>query len=227
MNIPLPRRDGRNSLDAPSLGVLAHVVVIHPVALVRRGIAGFIADSRICEPADILSFETSVQASGALARLTVGDVVVMTLEDCAFGEREALVPKGVTVVAMGCCDTTSLRLFEAGRIDAVVSSSVNAEDLVRTIVHLASGGRLQPRKVAQPRLAGGLGRLSQRQLEILELLTRGLLNKQIAWELGLTEGTVKSHVSAILEKLGCSRRTQAITTFMMSGARDFDRTRAA
>ena len=56
---------------------------------------------------------------------------------------------------------------------------------------------------------------------ILELMTRGLLNKQIAWELGLTEGTVKSHVSAILEKLGCSRRTQAITAFMLSGAREF------
>jgi DNA-binding NarL/FixJ family response regulator len=58
--------------------------------------------------------------------------------------------------------------------------------------------------------------LSNRQFEILELMTRGLLNKQIAWELGLTEGTVKSHVSAILEKLGCDRRTQAITTFMHS-----------
>jgi DNA-binding NarL/FixJ family response regulator len=45
-------------------------------------------------------------------------------------------------------------------------------------------------------------------------MTRGLLNKQIAWELGLTEGTVKSHVSAILDKLGCDRRTQAITAFM-------------
>ena len=56
--------------------------------------------------------------------------------------------------------------------------------------------------------------LSVRQLEILELMTRGLLNKQIAWELGLTEGTVKSHVSAILEKLGCSRRTQAIAAFL-------------
>ena len=47
-------------------------------------------------------------------------------------------------------------------------------------------------------------------------MTRGLLNKQIAWELGLTEGTVKSHVSAILDKLGCDRRTQAITAYMKS-----------
>ena len=62
----------------------------------------------------------------------------------------------------------------------------------------------------------GMSKLSSRQVEILELMTRGLLNKQIAWELGVTEGTVKSHVSAILEKLGCDRRTQAIAAFLQS-----------
>jgi DNA-binding NarL/FixJ family response regulator len=229
MNIPLPRRDTRNSVEAPSVGVLTHVVVIHPVALMRRGIQAAIADSHVCEASDILSFESVVQAASAMSKLSAGDVVLMPLEDSAFIEREnaTLVPKGVSVVSMGNCDTTAVRLFDTGRIDAVISGSASAEDLVRAVVLLASGGRSAPKRAAQPRLTGGLGRLSQRQLEILELMTRGLLNKQIAWELGLTEGTVKSHVSAILEKLGCSRRTQAITAFMMSGAREFDRTRAA
>jgi DNA-binding NarL/FixJ family response regulator len=56
--------------------------------------------------------------------------------------------------------------------------------------------------------------LSPRQFQILELMATGLLNKQIAWELGLTEGTIKSHVSSILEKMKCSRRTQAIADFL-------------
>ena len=229
MNIPLPRRDTRSTLEGPSVGVLTHVVVIHPVALMRRGIQGSIVDSHVCEASDILCFESVVQAASALTKLTAGDVVIMPLEDSLFIEREnaTLVPKGVSVIAMGGCDSTSIRLFDAGRIDAVISGSARAEDLVRTVVLLACGGRSAPKRTPQPRLTGGLGRLSQRQLEILVLMTRGLLNKQIAWELGLTEGTVKSHVSAILEKLGCSRRTQAITAFMMSGAREFDRTRAA
>ena len=51
-------------------------------------------------------------------------------------------------------------------------------------------------------------------------LRPGYINQEIVklafWELGLTEGTVKSHVSAILEKLGCSRRTQAIAAFLAS-----------
>jgi len=56
--------------------------------------------------------------------------------------------------------------------------------------------------------------LSPRQFQILELMSKGLLNKQIAWELGLTEGTIKSHVSSILERMKCNRRTQAIADFL-------------
>jgi DNA-binding NarL/FixJ family response regulator len=60
----------------------------------------------------------------------------------------------------------------------------------------------------------GLARLSRRQFEILELMTGGLLNKQIAGQLGVSEATVKAHVSSILVKLNCSRRTQATTAYM-------------
>jgi DNA-binding NarL/FixJ family response regulator len=42
------------------------------------------------------------------------------------------------------------------------------------------------------------------------MLSGGLLNKQIAYELGVSEATVKAHVSAILQKLGVDSRTQAV-----------------
>ena len=42
------------------------------------------------------------------------------------------------------------------------------------------------------------------------MLSEGLLNKQIAYELGVSEATVKAHVSAILQKLGVESRTQAV-----------------
>jgi DNA-binding NarL/FixJ family response regulator len=226
MNIPLTRRDSRSPLNGASRVVLAHLVVIHPIPVVRRGIIGLLADSQLCEASGLSGFESLTQAASALAELRAGDVVIIAGEDCSILERSKLA-QGVAVAAIGTCDSNALRAFEAGTIDAALSANVGAEDLVRTVMLLASGGRALPKRIAQPRLPGGLGRLSQRQFEILELMTRGLLNKQIAWELGLTEGTVKSHVSAILEKLGCSRRTQAITAFMTSGARDFERGRAA
>ena len=55
-----------------------------------------------------------------------------------------------------------------------------------------------------------LASLTPQQVRVLMMLSGGLLNKQIAYELGVSEATVKAHVSAILQKLGVDSRTQAV-----------------
>jgi DNA-binding NarL/FixJ family response regulator len=55
-----------------------------------------------------------------------------------------------------------------------------------------------------------LGTLTPQQVRVLTMLSEGLLNKQIAYELGVSEATIKAHVSAILQKLGVESRTQAV-----------------
>ncbi len=55
-----------------------------------------------------------------------------------------------------------------------------------------------------------LATLTPQQVRVLMMLSGGLLNKQIAHELGVSEATVKAHVSAILQKLGVESRTQAV-----------------
>jgi DNA-binding NarL/FixJ family response regulator len=55
-----------------------------------------------------------------------------------------------------------------------------------------------------------LGTLTPQQVRVLTMLSEGLLNKQIAYELSVSEATVKAHVSAILDKLGVDSRTQAV-----------------
>ena len=55
-----------------------------------------------------------------------------------------------------------------------------------------------------------LSTLTPQQVRVLMMLSSGLLNKQIAYELGVSEATVKAHVSAILQKLGVESRTQAV-----------------
>ncbi len=57
-----------------------------------------------------------------------------------------------------------------------------------------------------------LSTLTPQQVRVLMMLSEGLLNKQIAYELGVSEATVKAHVSAILQKLGVESRTQAVIT---------------
>ena len=59
-------------------------------------------------------------------------------------------------------------------------------------------------------LIGRLATLTPQQVRVLMMLSGGLLNKQIAYELGVSEATVKAHVSAILQKLGVDSRTQAV-----------------
>jgi DNA-binding NarL/FixJ family response regulator len=55
-----------------------------------------------------------------------------------------------------------------------------------------------------------LSTLTPQQVRVLMMLSSGLLNKQIAYELGVSKATVKAHVSAILQKLGVESRTQAV-----------------
>jgi len=59
-------------------------------------------------------------------------------------------------------------------------------------------------------LMARMATLTPQQVRVLMMLSEGLLNKQIAFELGVSEATVKAHVSAILQKLGVESRTQAV-----------------
>jgi DNA-binding NarL/FixJ family response regulator len=59
-------------------------------------------------------------------------------------------------------------------------------------------------------LISRLSTLTPQQVRVLMMLSEGLLNKQIAYELGVSEATIKAHVSAILQKLGVESRTQAV-----------------
>ena len=60
------------------------------------------------------------------------------------------------------------------------------------------------------RLRDRLVTLTPQQVRVLMMLSEGLLNKQIAYELGVSEANIKAHVSAILQKLGVESRTQAV-----------------
>ncbi len=61
------------------------------------------------------------------------------------------------------------------------------------------------------------GPLTERELEVLGLLSKGLANKQIAMELGISEHTVKFHVSSIYQKLNVTNRTEAVRAGLRGG----------
>ena len=71
-------------------------------------------------------------------------------------------------------------------------------------------GRLQPVTDEEAEFANKMAALTTAQYRVLYLLHEGFLNKQIAFELAITEATVKAHITAIFRKLGVSNRTQAV-----------------
>ncbi len=63
---------------------------------------------------------------------------------------------------------------------------------------------------AERETARRIGELTPQQFRVLQMLSTGLLNKQIAWELGVSEATIKAHMTAIMRKLGTANRTQTV-----------------
>ena len=59
-------------------------------------------------------------------------------------------------------------------------------------------------------MAERMARLTPQQFKVLMMVSQGLLNKQIAYDMGISEATVKAHVTAIMNKLGVNNRTQAV-----------------
>ena len=70
---------------------------------------------------------------------------------------------------------------------------------------------------ASPRAADALAELTERELEVLRLMARGLSNAQIADRLVITPGTAKTHVGRILMKLGLGNRVQAVVLAYETG----------
>ncbi|RKR06639.1 LuxR family two component transcriptional regulator [Kushneria sinocarnis] len=62
----------------------------------------------------------------------------------------------------------------------------------------------------EAKFAEAIASLTPQQFRVLNMLTEGLLNKQIAYDLNVSEATIKAHVTAILRKLGVHSRTQAV-----------------
>ena len=75
-------------------------------------------------------------------------------------------------------------------------------------------------------VVGRLATLTPQQVRVLMMLGEGLLNKQIAYKLGVSEATIKAHVSAILQKLGVDSRTQAVIAISKIGGGAGDWSRA-
>jgi len=109
------------------------------------------------------------------------------------------------------------RALDHGAMGFIPKSS-NAEALGAALLRVLDGDRVVPEiagaapQTAQDEheIAARIRDLTPQQFRVLQMLGSGKLNKQIGYELGVSEATIKAHMSAILRKLGASNRTQAV-----------------
>lgn len=205
------------------------VLIVSDIRLYREGLAEMLArDGRLRLAGTAGSIDL------ALAHLESSEAQVVLL-DMGLPESRAAVGaiaasgRRAKVVALGISETCAdvVSCAEAG-VRAYVCRESSLQDLV-TAVERAVAGELYctPRIAAalmdsvarlSARAAGEDGaQLTQREIEIAELLDQGLGNREIALRLHISVATVKVHVHHILEKLGTGRRGEATAKLRRSG----------
>jgi len=109
------------------------------------------------------------------------------------------------------------RALEAGAQGYIIKG-MPYQTLIDALLRVYSGGRFLPPPVARALASRAPDSdLSTREKEVLHLMVGGNSNKQIASVLGITEATVKSYVSTILQRLDVDDRTQAVVTALQRG----------
>jgi DNA-binding NarL/FixJ family response regulator len=170
----------------------------------------------------------------ALAAEAAPDVVLMDLNlpditgvDATAQILAAAPASRVLMMTMSADDDAVVAAMRAGARGYVVKG-VGRDDLLHAVRTVASGGAVFSPSVADrlgtffTGLAVGGGRetfpqLTSREVEVLDLVARGLENRRIARELHLSDKTVRNHVSNVLTKLGVEDRSEAIARARSAG----------
>jgi DNA-binding NarL/FixJ family response regulator len=118
------------------------------------------------------------------------------------------------ILLTNTADSALVGLALRSGVRGVISLDATAEE-IEAAVHAVDAGLVV---LAEPPVAAELIEpLTERELELLDLLAEGISNKLIAHRLGISEHTVKTHVASIFAKLGVSSRTEAVLQAIRRG----------
>jgi DNA-binding NarL/FixJ family response regulator len=127
-------------------------------------------------------------------------------------------PSVPVIIVSANDDPTAIRRCMQFGASGFIPKTLGTEEMRTAIARIINGGVWTPPDVdlnagadtETAELMARMATLTPQQVRVLMMLSEGLLNKQIAYQLGVSEATVKAHVSAILQKLGVESRTQAV-----------------
>lgn len=149
------------------------------------------------------------------ARKLRPDVIVMDLMMPKMSGAEATkvicgaLPDTKVMILTSLGNSAELSQALANGATGVLLKDAATNDLVTGLRKVAQGGRFVPAKIQAMNEAEPPVNLTDKQRDILESVTRGLSNADIARQLGIAEITVKGHLSVIFAKLGAATRAEA------------------
>lgn len=203
---------------------LRHKIIVaddHPLfrAALQQAVTQALSDVEIVEA------DTLEAVHHAVAHHPDADLILLDLHmPGAHGFSGLVFLSGVNpgipvVVVSGSEDNHVIRRAMDYGASGFIPKSSSLETIGQAITQVLNGEVWIPPAVAEhldeiseeeARFAEALASLTPQQFRVLNMLTEGLLNKQIAYELDVSEATIKAHVTAILRKLGVHSRTQAV-----------------
>ncbi|WP_225828309.1 response regulator [Streptomyces naphthomycinicus] len=209
------------------------MIVVDDQAVVRAGFAAIVdAEPDLAVAAEAGDGATAVSlAAAGEADVVLMDIRMPGMDGLTATRLITASADGPRVLVLTTFDLDEY-VYEALRAGAsgFLLKDARPEELLSAIRVVAGGdGILAPvvtrrlidsfaRSAPPPAATGGLlGRLTQREREVLLKIASGLTNAEIGAELGVTTGTVKSHVNAVLSKLGLRDRVQATILAYESG----------
>jgi len=190
------------------------ILIVDDHAIVRDGLAAilkFQKDMTVVGEAD--DGQSAIQKAQEL----YPDVILMDLmmpnmngADATAAIKQALPETHILLLTSYGTSSELSRAFRNGATGAI-TKSLPKEELLAAIRNVAAGMRVASPEIEQTlKEEADMPSLTPRQLEILQSLTRGLTNDDIAREFGLSKAGVKFHLLTIFRKLNVSNRTEAV-----------------
>lgn len=219
------------------------IIIVSQQSLFRKGVVNLFADMDDIEvssnnevTSDVLSNIDTLLPDVALV-----DIDGPTDDGLNLARRMRQLSPSIAVIVL-TSDSSDSRLFQALKAQAAafLSKEVTADQLVAVVKRVAAGEHpINESLTTNPKLAEQvlnqfqkltfrgetetfISPLTSRETEILNHIAQGLLNKQIAIKLGISEQTIKNHVTAILRKLNANARTEAVVVAIKQGLISID-----
>jgi len=208
-------------MDKRQLKVPIRLLIVDDHPVVRAGLA-----SMLCKQPGLKLVGAAAGAEEALSLLshTPADVVLLDLRMPKMSGIEVLPilrklasPPQVIILSSFEFDEEIYRAVQAGARGYLLKET-SRDDIVAAIVAVHAGRQYFPPAIAS-RLSERTHRssLSPRELEILEMLSKGLTNKEIGRAFGISRYTVRNHINSINQKLEVCDRTEAASVAMKQG----------